>query len=186
MRFHGRIFELNNWLSRNLVVSDLNESLWRVYTSTNEWIRFSDAKAGIVLATEGVVVGVVYSNISSLRDIVVHHPAFFYFLLACSISGAVSFYFSVRCLLPTVSVGDLTSVLFFGQIARHYKDPSSYENAAKDLLSDSSHIRAQLSQQVWANSKIAAKKFALVNRAISYFAITMLLGLIGVIVVILD
>ncbi|MBE0682000.1 MAG: hypothetical protein IH589_08790 [Anaerolineales bacterium] len=36
--------------------------MWRIYGTLNDWIRFSDTKAGVILATNGVVAGAVFSD----------------------------------------------------------------------------------------------------------------------------
>jgi hypothetical protein len=154
-----------------------------VYLSTNEWIRFADTKAGSILAVEGIIAGVVYSNLNTIRDQVNQHPLFLYCLLASIVTGSISFYFSVRCLLPTTHVGDTNSVIFFGQIARRYDSVSSYERGIKNFLANDDHLQGQLTQQIWANSHIAARKFAMVNKSIMFFTLAILFGALGVIIV---
>ncbi len=34
------------------------ESIWKTYEMVNDWIRFSDAKAGAILTADGVLVGI--------------------------------------------------------------------------------------------------------------------------------
>ena len=62
------------------------DNLWKIYDNISELIRFSDAKATAILATNGVIVGFYFSNISTLKDILTDRPIVFIPLLVAVFS----------------------------------------------------------------------------------------------------
>ena len=97
------------------------QTLWSIYGSTSDSIRFADTKASAVMATLTVAISVVMPNVPKF-DVLLQLPIFILLLGSISVvAGIVSFYFAVRSLLPASSVQatDAGSLIFFGQIA-HY------------------------------------------------------------------
>ena len=72
-------------------------------------------------------------------------------------------------------------MVYFGHIAAAYRDPKSYEEAARKAFTDEAHSVSQISQQVWANSKVASRKHAAVKEATWFLGGTILIAFIGII-----
>jgi hypothetical protein len=132
------------------------EHLWKTLQSINEWTRFADAKAGAVLAANGVLGTLAagfakdhwaYLSTNSAMKIIA--------LLGGSTLIASSFV-CVRCLLPRTKVkGGTRSRLFFHHIA--LEDEASYLASAGALGDDDEAFR-EVGKQVWANAKVAREK----------------------------
>ena len=159
------------------------QSLWKIYETTSELVRFADNKASAILATLTVAASVLLPGLPTLDVILQQSPL----LLVPGGTGAglgiLSFYYAVRTLLPasSVQITDRGSVIFFGEIARSYPRPADYETEIRQLFQDDAQITAQVSRQVWAVSRIAAQKYHFVNRSILLFAIAGFLGLVTII-----
>lgn len=118
----------------------------------NEWIKFADAKAGIIFATNGVILTILFSQGES--------PSCVSTLCASAynlglIGILISLIIAVKIVLPNLKTGSQQSNIFFWQIAR-FKSGSEYEAA----ISSEHYIVAQdITNQIWINSKIASKKY---------------------------
>lgn len=156
------------------------ETLWKTYDTVNEWIRFSDTKAGAILAANGVIAGIVLANLASAKDFLHKNPVFLIFLITGVIAGCMSIYFSIRCLNPTLRVGEPTSLIFFAHVAQKFEKPSDYEQAVSKAFTDDVQAMAQIAQQVWANSSVAWKKYKAVVWAIRFLELTVLVGIAGI------
>ena len=51
------------------------EFLWKTYDTINDWIRFSDTKAVAIVATYGIAIGFISSNLTELKQILNKSPA---------------------------------------------------------------------------------------------------------------
>lgn len=158
------------------------ETLWKTYNVINEWIRFSDTKAGAILAANGVIASIVLSKLSEDNVFLNNHPIFLIPLILGIITTFISIISSIICLNPTLKIGTKTnSVIFFANIAENFEIYSDYEKNALDVLTDEKHAAAQISQQVWANSKVALKKYKAVAWATYSLEGTILIGIISTI-----
>jgi hypothetical protein len=162
------------------------ETLWKTYGIINEWIRFSDTKAGAILTANGVIASIVLSKLANSTNFLDIHPIFPILLIIGTITTFLSIFFSIICLSPTLKVGDKTnSVLFFANIAERYKTHCDYEKKAHDVLSDEKQATNQIAQQVWANSKVAWKKYKAVAWATYFLEFTILIGIFSIIGILL-
>lgn len=158
------------------------ETLWKTYSTINEWIRFSDTKAGAILTANGVIASIVLSKLPNAKDFLDTHPIFPILLIVGTITTFISIILSIICLSPTLKVGDKTnSVIFFGNIAKTFETYCDYDNIAQDVLANEKHASTQIAQQVWANSKVAWKKYKAVAWATYFLELTILIGILNII-----
>lgn len=156
------------------------ETLWRVYDTINEWIRFSDTKAGAVLAVNGVIVATFFTDIGGFKDYLCNHPLLVYPLILGILTELASIYFALCCLSPTLKTNDPTSLIYFAQIAQAFETPQDFEEKATAAFDDGTQSTTQIAQQVWANSHVAWKKCRAVNKSIVALAFTVILGIVAV------
>lgn len=146
---------------------------WHVYDAIAGWVRFSDAKAGGVIAANALLwsvmvnsagMGTAYSNsgeISLLGGVG----------LLFALLSAVSVGLALASVLPTLRVGESRSYVYFAHIARRVSGGMTSEECmhARDswvqefLVLDSASKASQIGQQVWANARVAWKKYKLVS-----------------------
>lgn len=158
------------------------ETLWKTYNVINEWIRFSDTKAGAILAANGVIASIVLSKLPGYKVFLNDHLMLLILLILGIITTFISIISSIICLNPTLKIGSKTnSVIFFANIAENFETYNEYEKNALDVLTDEKHAAAQIAQQVWANSKVALKKYKAVAWATYSLEGTILIGIISTI-----
>ena len=158
------------------------ETLWKSYSIINEWIRFSDTKAGAILAINGVIASIVLSKLANGNNFLDVHQIFPVLLILGTITTFISTIFSIYCLSPTLKVGDINnSLIFFANIAERFGSHYDYEKIAQDVLADEKQAATQIAQQVWANSKVAWKKYKAVAWATYFLGLTILIGILSII-----
>jgi hypothetical protein len=135
------------------------EDAWRLLNSTNEWVRFADAKAGGALAGAGVLAGALAS--AALSDQFDSAPKIAVILGALAgVAALVAAALALYALIPTLRVGEPVSLIYFEHVARKYKkDTDGHAAAVRDLLADEDRYFKEVAAQVWANSVVARGKF---------------------------
>lgn len=152
------------------------EDAWRLLNSTNEWVRFADAKAGGALAGAGVLAGALATAGLSDKFDTAPNAAVWFGVLA-SIAALVAAALSVYALLPTLRVGEPVSLIYFEHVARRYRaDTDGHAEAVKELLSDEDRYFKEVAAQVWANSVVARGKFLASAWALTALGVGVLLG----------
>ena len=152
------------------------EDAWRLLNSTNEWVRFADAKAGGALAGAGVLAGALAT--AGLSDTFDTAPnAAVWFGVLAGVAALVAAALSVYALLPTLRVGEPVSLIYFEHVARRYRaDTDGHAEAVKELLSDEDRYFKEVAAQVWANSVVARGKFLASAWALTALGVGVLLG----------
>ncbi len=144
------------------------EHAWRTLALINEWIRHSDAKAGVTLAFAGALGAMTFNlargfeHESSLFDVLV--------VLIC-VTLVVTVLLCGWTLTPRVgdrdAEPDSVNRLYFGSILRHFKgERSQYREAARELIANPFELIGDLADQTHANARIAAIKTRAVTWAI--------------------
>jgi hypothetical protein len=153
------------------VVAD-TDNLWKIYDNISELVRFSDAKATVILATNGVIAGFYFSNIVALKDILTDRPIAFIPLEVAIFFVFVSALWSAHCLFPRLKTEKECDVIFFSDIVKKHKIPTDYEKAIREAFSnDNAILNSQLSCQIWQVSKVAQCKYDAVKESIGFLAV---------------
>lgn len=143
------------------------ENLWKTYDAINEFIRFADTKATTILAVNGVIAGLYFSNIGAIQTILQQRPIALVPLLISTGFILISSGFSAYCIIPRLKMNKSNCLIFFCDIA-NYKTADAYKEASENEMSDK-EIEKHLTDQIWANSKIAHKKYYAVTISIIIF-----------------
>lgn len=144
-------------------VSDMGpdpDHAWKTLALVNEWIRHSDAKAGVTLAFTGVLATMIFNLVkdfdrrSTIFDVFV--------VIACALL-VLTAGLSGWTLTPRLKDGDADPVsinlLYFGSISRHFKGKRpQYGEVLSTLTDDPSELIKHLAAQIHANAKIATTK----------------------------
>jgi Family of unknown function (DUF5706) len=148
-----------------------SDDAWAALDQLAQWIRFADAKAAVILASSGVLGGLLLARPASaghdaaaIRGIV---------LGVGLVAVALSALFSLRALQPRLRIRRVspTSLLYFDHVARRYAgNAAEYVGAFTGASADGA-LGQDVIGQVWANSVVARRKFRQVTVA------TWLLGL---------
>lgn len=134
----------------------------------NEWIRHSDAKAGVTLAFTGALATMTYNLAKDFE----HRNVFFDALVAVvCLLLVVTGCLCGRTLAPRVKDREIDhagiNLLFFMSIEGSFRQQRQhYGQELLALISDPTKLTKQLADQVYANAKIATVKFKTVVWAI--------------------
>lgn len=165
------------------------DQAWKALSLVNDWIRHAEAKATATLAAAGVSGGVLYNLVHSLVN-----PSHALDIIATinAVMIVVSGGASIMALVPRLTVRraratppdmrtessastststsvileDPVNLLYFRDIARHYKgDAPTYSQILATLTSDPAKLTEYIGYQVHANSDVAHRKYTWANRA---------------------
>jgi hypothetical protein len=155
--------------------SSSDATAWATLGRVDEWVRHADAKLAAVLAADLVAAGVLISLAFGRRP----SPAV---LVLAALGGAASLAGLICATLGltprVVPPGGriLANPLFFGDVARDFRDADAYAQALASLAADRDDLFEALAHQVFATSVVAAKKFRWAGRALLLLVIAILFG----------
>ncbi|GAA2152542.1 hypothetical protein FHX52_0777 [Humibacillus xanthopallidus] len=145
---------------------------WKAVGLVNDWVKHAESKAGALMAASGVTGGVLYNLVKS-QD----HPGGF--LAIAATTSAVTVLLAAACALtalwPRLHASEPpTSLLYFEHIARrHPKSPAAYIEEFKALATNPDSLLEQLAQQVWANARVAKRKYFWAGLALLCLAVSL-------------
>jgi hypothetical protein len=148
------------------------DNLWKTYVAINELIRFADTKATTILAVNGVIAGFYFSNISSIQQILQQKRVALVPLLTAAGFILISSGFSACCIVPRLKMNKSRCLILFCDIAK-FESAEAYEKAVEEEMTDGK-VEKDLSDQIWANSRIAAKKYDAVTVSVIVFVAVVL------------
>ncbi len=163
------------------------EHLWKTYTVINEWIRFADAKAGALLAVNGVLIGAALGKIDGKQQF---HPDQRLYWIAlvlavlCAIFLIVSAACSLWCINPILKLKNQDSAkkstIYFEHIASAETQKEFYGR----ILAVKGEQKAfeEIADQVLAVSKVAKTKHLFIKISVLTMAAGLAfgVGLLGV------
>lgn len=134
--------------------------VWKLLALVNEWIRHSDAKAGVTLTFTGVLAVMTYNLVSAFTA---RYLLFDVVVIASCLSLLATGLFCALTLIPRLSapgiVDEKPNLLYFGSIASVYSaKPEEYARELSRLVEDHPAMIQELARQVVVNSHIAHVK----------------------------
>lgn len=145
-----------------------NDEAWQIFAQINDWIRFADAKAAALLATGGVLGGLLVSatpHTMSTTPAGIARIATFTLAVA---AVAFSVLMSLLALQPRLGRREnATSLIYFDHIARRFRDDAQgfVEALIGGRTAATHEYDRDLGHQIWANSRVARRKFRHVTSA---------------------
>ncbi|MCP2031152.1 hypothetical protein L1277_001243 [Okibacterium sp. HSC-33S16] len=133
---------------------------WKALTLVNEWIRHSDAKAGVTLAFTGAL-GTMTFNLANGFE---YRSLLFDALVvtACALlvlTGALCAWTLTPRVNDKDADRDAINRLFFASISRNFKGRRQhYGDVLHTLTADPAELTKDLADQIHANAKIATVK----------------------------
>jgi len=142
------------------VVTPNPDHAWKALSLVNEWIRHSDAKAGVTLAFTGVLSTLLFNlaHDSPLRGVVFDAVV----VLACCLILLTAIFCGMT-LTPRMkdrdAVPEAINRLFYQSITKNFSgDRLGFTEVLNTLSSDPSQIMIDLAHQIHANARIATVK----------------------------
>jgi hypothetical protein len=140
------------------------DAAWRTLSLVNDWIRHAEAKASLTLAADGVVGTLLYNLATGQAKYGVVLQAC---IALCSVLAFASGLLAAASLWPRLRRrGAPTNALYFDHIARSNPDVTAYVEHLQSIVADDDKLVRQIAAQVWANSRVARRKFALTGLAL--------------------
>lgn len=167
------------------VVTPNPEHAWKLLALVNDWIRHSDAKAGVTLAFTGVLATMTF-NLA--KDFTARTVFFDACVVVACLSLLTTAVFCGLTLSPRINDKDADpeaiNRLFFASISTNFKgDRPRYNQILSTLSADPHELLTDLADQIHANAKIATVKAKFAVWAIrSAFAAGAAVGLLAIII----
>ena len=155
--------------------------LWQAHSNICEWIRFSDTKAGAILAIHTFIWGCIAAGHETAAELYVQLKgcsetwSLLVLIVFCVFSAASAF-LSLLSISPTLNVGEATSHIYFGHVAarkakgvKAVNSGTGSDQYIKDILSlNANQQEREVASQIWANSIVSWRKFAMVTWSIRF------------------
>ncbi|OJF10074.1 Pycsar system effector family protein [Couchioplanes caeruleus] len=137
---------------------------WKLLQQVNEIVRYADAKAGLVLTLNSVLIGLIAVRVQS-DGFFSDHPVPAAALLLAATFLVLSIAFDVAAVMPRLSTpGQSPSLLHFNHIGEQYRgDRTEYVEDFEKLVEDPPRLQREIAAQVWANSMVARRKHTCVR-----------------------
>jgi hypothetical protein len=152
-----------------------SEDLWRTLQQIAEWIRFADAKAGAVIAVDGVMIAFHAGRLDNEAN---SGLAPTLALCAAMVVAALSALFAVMTVSPRARRFGASSALHYDIIAAH-PSASAFHEAATAMYADRDRIDEALTTHVWTLARIAQRKYTHAAWAIRIAIGAFFLGLLA-------
>jgi len=183
----------------DLQSGDSIQSLWTVYSSILDLIKFSDVKAGAVVAVNAILWGLLgffaskhNQSISFIDNLLINGPAW---VLIAVVLSVISILLALLSVYPRLKVGESPSHIYFAHIAKRVNRHMNQEEKIKVrdafvkeialLIATQTNLTEEIANQIWANSLVAWKKYKLISWAIKFLFISVLLVLAAITIKIL-
>lgn len=138
-----------------------------IYTTINDWIKFSDMKASFVLASNGIMMG-LFGTI--LKDLILPrfgfadwiHISFSITIFLYIVSVLMSAISAIWVIYPKLSVNEAKSHIYFAHIAK--TQAPTYISELSQLTNED--FNKEIADQIFAVSKVCWSKYKKTNYSI--------------------
>lgn len=155
--------------------AESHECLWKIYQTTNEWVRFADVKAGLSLTAQIAVLTLVGSLTLKGSSELPRSPMLVSAIVLAGALSLVSIFFAFRCVVPRLAIAPRESLIYFSNIYDRYKTQEAFRDHALAYYSNQDVMNDHLLDQIWVNSTIALLKHKDCSRALQFLAIEIVL-----------
>lgn len=153
-----------------------NDDAWKALAQATDWIKVADTKAGVTMAGNGVLGGVMVKALPP-RSAWGHQPwqvTLTFLAIACV---AISAFVALRVFAPRLRTGEPRSLIYFDHIARRYPKAADFKPKFVAMLGREGQLQEALAEQLWANSRVARKKYRRVAVAVWLLAAALVFAL---------
>jgi hypothetical protein len=149
------------------------EDLWQALHGVQEWVRFADAKAGATLAADGVLIAMFAGPV---RDHGKASALATGMLVAALALAGLSALSALAAVYPRIPMVKPKSLLYFDHVSRYQLD-ADYHAAAIRVFKDPELLARTITDQIWAFSRQARRKYTHVVWAILLLAASACAGI---------
>ena len=127
---------------------------WKIFENVNRWVTQADTKAAGLLATDGVVIGMIFTHLDTVVPIAKAGGPILWLCIAGVSFLLISAFLAICCVKPRLAVGEPNSLIFFQHIAQY----TTVDYAKKLKAVKPTEQAEEITHQIWANSKVAVRK----------------------------
>ena len=155
---------------------------WKQLQQVNEIVRHADAKAGLILTLNGILVGLVAVRLQSAGFFADHTVSAVALVIAVALL-TVSIAFDIAAVMPRLfAAGQQSSLLHFDHVAVEYAGRvSDYIDDFVALSRDPEQLQREIAAQVWANTMVARRKHRCVQWGLRFLAAALAVVILAVI-----
>lgn len=150
------------------------EEYWKILDKTNDWIKFSDTKAVVILTFYGIIITAIYSNSNEVYAFLSGSIFSISIAIIAVLLSITSVLFSFLSINPRLRNLNPHSILYFGHIQENYSNYTDYFEHSRDVISNDTEYEKQIAEQIYVNSKIAWKKFKNITYSLRCFFLSIL------------
>lgn len=163
------------------------ETLRGTLNDVNDWLRFAEAKNGVLVAASGVAVWGCL-RLAVLRETGCYVDSYLgvavLFLALGFVTSLLSFLpvLKYRWIIPSATAGKDQNLLYFGHLATYSKRNlvESYRKATGTNEAEVTELHGMYAEQIIINSRIALAKYALFEHAVTFVLWGVLTPLVAV------
>jgi hypothetical protein len=161
---------------------ELDDS-WKQLQQVNEIVRYADAKAGLILTLNGVLVGLVAVRLQT-NGFLDDHPGSAALLIVAMALLTISVGFDIAAVMPRlVAPGQQSSLLHFDYIGERFAGrQADFVDEFVKLSHDPDLLQREIAAQVWANSVVARRKHRCVQWGLRFLAGALAVAVIAAVV----
>lgn len=158
----------------------MNDKYWNILQQNNEWLRYSETKASILLTVYGIIITIIYSNAKEVYEAINESNLLLITSIIFGIVSIISIYFSFKCINPRLKNDNPTSIIYFGHISKKNKNYEDYLQYSKAIINNDDKFCEQVAEQIFVNSGIAWKKFVNVTWSIRLFILSVVMLIVSI------
>ena len=171
--------------------------MWQAFGNLNEWVRFSDTKTAAVLAADGVIVSALATVLVGSKPHILETWPVILWVTLVMLAAFYSATFALGALMPQLRISrkpaarpteptdeadsseESSSLVFFMDIDKKFPTAREFHATINEALTNPDRAVNEITQQIWANSKVAAVKYHRVTMALYGLLVSIVVGFCG-------
>jgi hypothetical protein len=159
---------------------------WEQLERLEKLIRASEFKAGVIFSFHSLILGLFADRLDYFQPTFETNGWFTVFACLWLISVLISIYYCFKCFMPRMEMKYDDNVFFFMDAVKAFGNSEEYTEKLMNICGSEEELYSQLAQQIHAESKIIAEKFASVQKSLRFFALSFVFAMLSLIIWILQ
>lgn len=155
---------------------------WEQLERLEKLIRASEFKAGVIFSFHSLILGLFADRLDMFQPSFQNNGWFAAFTALWLLCVLVSTFYCFKCFMPRIEMKYDDNVFFFLDAVKAFGTTEEYTKKLVEICGSEEALYYQLAQQIHAESKIIAEKFASVHRSLQFFALSFVFAMSGLII----
>jgi hypothetical protein len=151
------------------------DNFWNIIQVKIETISQSDTKSAILLSAIGILITMIFTNISYILSFIDCDLILRLILLAMLVELMLIAFYCIKSISPRFQKSEISSYFFFKDIVSDFKDAKSLDTELNKYLNNDKTASLQYSQLIFNYAAIIDMKFKYLKNAftlLNYFFLT--------------